>query len=157
MAANRKGGVLAYRAGLWVGGTVSFLAASLLMVQIRAKVFGGFPSGDWPRDGYTWHFLIAIVVALMVWVAVASLYRRLTGKSTSRCLSAVGMASAPMLGLVVTWSWYGLTGPQFHAPACTAYPVCHDSGPLLVLIWAAPWILWGLWSEYRLFREAVQR
>lgn len=39
--------------GLWVGLTVVFLLASLAMVQVRCKVTGGFPCGDWPKESYT--------------------------------------------------------------------------------------------------------
>jgi hypothetical protein len=144
-----------FGSGLWSGLVVAFLLASVGMVQIRAKVFGGYPSGDWPRDGYTWHFLPAFAAVTLLWVATARRYGHRAGTSLRTSLERVGRAASPMLGLVVAWSWYGLTGPEFHAAGgCDVYPLCHDTGRALIVIWSAPWMAWGLWNLRRLFRGA---
>lgn len=116
-------------AGIWVGLTVSFLLASLAMVQLRCKVTGGYPCGDWPRDGYTWQFWPAFLLLLLVWAATAAVWTRRAGRSFWRGVEAHGEAASPMLGLVVAWAWYGLTGPQFHPPACTTPVLCHVPCP----------------------------
>lgn len=144
-----------FRAGVWTGLVVCFLAASIGMVQIRAELFGGYPSGDWPRDGYTWHFVPAFAAAVLLWLAVAWWYRRSSGASVAIALERVGRAASPMLGLAIAWSWYGLTGPRFHAAGgCDVYPLCHDTGPGLIVVWSAPWLGWGLWNVIRLVRGA---
>lgn len=140
--------------GLWIGSAVTFLGASLAMVQIRSKVFGGFPSGDWPRDGYTWHFLPALILCLAVWVGAAHLWTRRHGGKLRDWMERLGRAAAPLLGLVVTWSWYGLTGRQFHAAhGCDTPILCHDVAPASVVIWSAPWMLWAGWRVWKLWRQ----
>lgn len=132
------------RTGLWVGATACFLVASLGMVQIRSKIYGGFPSGDWPRDGYTWHFLPALVLSLAVWLVAAHFWSKRHDPGLRQAMERLGEGTAPLLGLVVTWSWYGLTGPQFHAAGgCDTPVLCHDVTPASVVIWAAPWIIWA--------------
>lgn len=130
--------------GIWIGAASSFLVASLAMVQIRSKIFGGYPSGDWPEDGYTWHFLLGFGACLLVWAAVAMLWSRRRSTSFRHGLERVGVACAPLLGLVLAWSWYGLTGDQFHqAHGCDTYLLCHDVGPSPVVVWSAPWVIWA--------------
>lgn len=139
--------------GVWIGLTVSYLLASIGMVQVRAKVFGGYPSGDWPVDGYTWHFVPVFVLIVAAWWLVSVWVSRRRGLSIGTVFRALGSRASPMLGLVIAWSWYGLTGEQFHASGgCTTYPLCHDSGPFLILMWSAPWLLWG---GYRVIQYLV--
>lgn len=115
-------------AGYWVGLTVCGLLASLAMVQIRARLGGGFPRGDWPEYGYTWHFLPAFLGALGLWYVAARIWSRRRGLPTRSGLAALGLAASPMLGLVIAWCWYGLTGTQFHAAGGCRTPVlCHDT------------------------------
>jgi len=136
--------------GLWVGLTVAFLLASLAMVQLRCKMFEGFPCGDWPKHGYTWHFWPPFLLLLLLWFVAAQSWSRKRGRPLEEGLRAYGEAAAPMLGLVLTWAWYGLTGPAFHAPACTVPLLCHDAMPFSVLIWSLPWLLWGGWYLVRI-------
>jgi len=137
-------------AGIWIVLTVSFLLAGIGMVQVRAKLFGGYPSGDWPVDGFTWHFVPVFLLVVAGWWVAAAWAGRGKGLSTGDALRRLGLEASPMLGLVIAWSWYGLTGEQFHAAGgCTTYPLCHDSGPLLILVWSAPWLLWGGWRVVR--------
>lgn len=141
-------------AGVWIGLTVSFLLASIGMVQVRAKVFGGYPSGDWPMHGYTWHFVPVFLLIVGGWWILSAWTGRRRRRPTREVFRDLGDRASPLLGLVVAWSWYGLTGEQFHASGgCTTYPLCHDSGPFLILIWSAPWILWG---GYRVARYLTQ-
>lgn len=144
-----------FASGLWTGLIVTFLLASLGMVQMRAKLFEGFPSGDWPRHGYTWHFLPAFAMATFLWFLAAWRYGRGSRAALSVALERVGRAASPMLGLVIAWSWYGLTGSQFHASGgCHIYPLCHDSGPGLILVWSAPWVVWGVFNVIRVIRRS---
>lgn len=132
-------------AGYWIGLVGCALLAGLGMVQLRSWL-GAYPSGDWPVHGITWHLAPALAVALSLWWTAAQLL--------GRPLEAVGRAAAPLLGLVVTWTWYGVTDPDFHAAGgCDVYPICHDSGPFLVVWWAAPWFIWAAWRIYRLQRS----
>lgn len=142
--------------GLWIGATACFLVASLAMVQIRRKIFGGFPSGDWPLDGYTWHFFPALGLCLAAWALGAHLWSRSNGRGLRDGMERLGVAAAPLLGLVVTWSWYGLTGPQFHAAhGCETPVLCHDVTPASVLIWSGPWVLWGGWRAWKMWRQSA--
>jgi len=141
--------------GLWIGVTVISLASSLAMVQIRCRLFSGYPCGDWPNHGYTWHFWPPFLFMLLVWVVAARAWSRQGQQSLVKGLDAHGKASSPALGLVVAWGWYGLTGPQFHAPACTTPVLCHDVLPLGILIWSAPWIVWGAWQILALWRRPL--
>lgn len=149
---ERKGG----SPGLWIGAAASFLVASLAMVQIRSKIFGGFPSGDWPKDGYTWHFVPALALCVLVWVLAGHLWSRREGRDGATLregMERLGVAAAPLLGLVITWSWYGLTGPQFHeAHGCTTPVLCHDVTPGSVVILSAPWVLWAGWKLWQAWR-----
>lgn len=139
-------------AGIWIGLVSSFLVASLGMVQVRAKIFGGYPSGDWARDGYTWHFLLPFAACLLLWWLAARVWSRRASCSLRVGLEAIGRASAPLLGLVTAWSWYGLTGDQFHlAHGCDTYLLCHDVGPAPIVVWSAPWILWAGYRWWRLW------
>ncbi len=136
--------------GLWVGLTVAFLLASLAMVQIRCKVFGGFPCGDWPAHGYTWHFWPPFL--LLLWFVAARAWSGRHGQPLRKGFRVHGEAASPMLGLVLAWAWYGLTDPQFHSPACTIPVVCHDVMPFSIVIWSLPWFAWaslGIWRAWR--------
>lgn len=134
----------AWSVGLWSGLVSSFLVASLGMVQVRSKIFGGFPSGDWPKDGYTWHFLPVFLGCLVLWAFGAWLWSNREAASWQAGLQALGRAAAPLLGLVTAWSWYGLTGDQFHAAhGCDIYVLCHDVGRAPIVVWSAPWLIWA--------------
>ena len=139
-------------AGLWIGLVVAALLSSLAMVEIRCKVFGIPPCGDWPKLGYTWHFWPPFAVILLAWVLGARLWSERRRLSLVDGLVSHGLAVAPMLGLVVAWGWFGLTGPQFHAPACTMPILCHDAMRLSIVIWSAPWTIWGMWNIGSLWR-----
>lgn len=81
--------------GLWVGLTVAFLLTSLAMVQIRCKVFGGFPCGDWPVHGYTWHFWPPF---LLLWFVAARTWSRRRGQPLKEGLRVHSEAASPTLG-----------------------------------------------------------
>ncbi len=139
--------------GIWIGLTVAFLLASLGMVQLRCKVTGGYPCGDWPRDGYTWHFWPAFLTILFIWLLAAQLWSRRRRRELGEALRAHGEAASPMLGLVLAWAWYGLTGPQFHRPDCTTPILCHDAAPFSIAVWSLPWVVWGAWQIAVLWRH----
>lgn len=136
-------------AGFWVGFTVCFLLASLSMVQLRCKFTGGFPCGDWPKHGYTWHFWPSFLLFLFLWFLAAQVWSRRRGRALREGLRVHGEAASPMLGLVLAWAWYGLTGPQFHYPNCTVPLLCHDTVPFSVLVWSLPWLVWGGWRLWQ--------
>ena len=138
--------------GLWIGVTAASLVASLAMVQIRCKFSENFACGDWPWDGYTWHFWPPFLLLLLVWTRAARVWSQRVSRSMYEGLCAHGEAASPMLGLVVAWGWYGLMGRQFHAPACTIPVLCHDAMPLSIVLWSAPWIVWGVWRISLLWR-----
>jgi hypothetical protein len=123
------------------------------MVQLRCKVTGGFPCGDWPRDGYTWHFWPAFLTIFFIWFLAAEAWSRRRGRTLGDGLRAHGEAGSPMLGLVLAWAWYGLTGPQFHPPNCTAPLLCHDTLPFSIAVWGFPWMFWGAWQIVVLWRH----
>ena len=138
-------------AGLWIGLVVAGLLGSLAMVEIRCKLFGIGRCGDWPELGYTWHFWPPFLLLLFVWVVGGRLWNSRRGRSLREGLAAHGHAAGPMLGLVVAWSWWALTGPQFHKAACTAPVLCHDVMRLSILLWSGPWVVWGLWNITQLW------
>ena len=140
--------------GVWVGLTVVFLWASLAMVQLRCKVTGGFPCGDWPKDGYTWHFWPPFLLLLLLWFVAARLWRQRFGQALGEGVRAHGEAASPMLGLVLAWTWYGLTGPQFHFPECTVPLLCHDTLPFSIVIWSVPWVVWGALNILAIWRTS---
>jgi len=138
--------------GIWMGLVASFLLASLAMVQFRCRITGGFPCGDWPKDGYTWHFWPPFLLLLFGWLVAGRLWSQRGGCPLAEGLGAQGAAVSPMVGLVLAWAWYGLTGPQFHRPACTIPVICHDVLPGSVAVWSLPWILWSIGRLVRLWR-----
>jgi hypothetical protein len=140
--------------GYWVGLTVSVLLASLSMVQIRSKLFDGFPTGDWAEHGYTWHFIPPFLIVLGVWYVAALVWSRRRGFPARVGLAALGSAASPMLGLVIAWDWYALTGTQFHAAGGCHTPVlCHDALPHAIAVWAGPWIAWGAFRIWKMWRR----
>lgn len=142
--------------GIWIGLTVCFLLASIGMVQVRSRVFGGYPLGDWPAHGYTWHFLPVFLGLVGGWWFLSLWVSRRSECPLGDVFRALGDRASPMLGLAVAWSWYGLTGEQFHASGgCRTYPLCHDSGPFLIFVWSAPWLLWGGYRIIRLLAGEV--
>ncbi len=143
-------------AATWAGLTVNFLLASLAMVQFRCKISGGYPCGDWPTDGYTWHFWPVFLVLCLLWLIGARLWSRRRGRPFAEGFQAYGEAASPMLGLTLTWAWYGLTGPQFHPPACTVPLLCHDVLPGSVALWGLPWIAWGTVRVLRVSGRAAE-
>lgn len=125
------------------------------MVQMRCRLTGGYPCGDWPRDGYTWQFWPPFVVILAVWAASASVLARRSSLGWIAAADTLGETAAPMLGLVLTWAWYGLTGERFHNKGgCTVPILCHDVLPMSLVIWSGPWIFWGAWRLVSLWRRA---
>ena len=143
------------RVGLWVGLTTAFLISSLAMVQLRCKVTGGYPCGDWPLHGYTKEFWPSFLVALAAWGLAARLRAHRTRSVWAHALDEMGRASAPMLGLVLAWVWYGLTGDAFHpAGGCTIPVLCHDVMPSAIVVWAGPWVIWGSWRVVSLLKAA---
>ena len=144
-------------AGLWVGLVAVALLSSLAMVQIRCKLFGIAPCGDWPQIGYTWHFWPPFILLVAVWATGAWVWSSRRERLLVDGLGAHGLASAPMLGLVVAWSWFALTGSQFHAPSCTTPVLCHDAMRLSIAIWSGPWIAWGLWNIVGLWRASPKK
>lgn len=138
--------------GVWIGLTVSYLFASLAMVQIRCKVTGGFPCGDWPVHGYTWHFWPPFLSVLLLWFFAGRVWSRRFGRRQWEALCTLGEAVSPMLGLVLAWCWYGLTGPRFHLPDCTVPLLCHDSFPAGILVWSLPWCAWAAWRSVSIWR-----
>lgn len=140
-------------AGLFVGITIAFFLSSLMMVQLRCKFSAGFPCGDWPRHGYTWHFWPAFFLVLGLWLALAKMWSHRTSRSYFDALRLHGDAAGPMLGLVIAWAWYGLVGPEWHRPACTVPLLCHDTVPFSIAIWSFPWIAWGAWRIRAMWRR----
>ena len=138
--------------GIWIGLTVSFLLASIAMVQLRCKVTGGYPCGDWPRDGYTWHFLPPFLLLLLLWSLAAQALAVRTRQRWADMVSLLGETVSPMLGLILAWAWYGLTGPQFHPPKCTVPLLCHDVVRSGIVFWSLPWVIWGMYSLVGLWR-----
>ncbi len=130
-------------AGIWIGLSVAFLLGSLSMVQLRCKVASGYPCGDWPQNGYTWQFWPPFLLCLVLWVVAGQMWGKRRGRPFWEGLSAHGEAASPMLGLILSWIWYGLTGPQFHPPACTVPLLCHDIVPKSIVVWSLPWVVWG--------------
>jgi hypothetical protein len=140
-------------AATWAGITVIFLLASLTMVQLRCRVTGGYPCGDWPKDGYTWHFWPVFLGLCFFWLVGAWVWSRGRGRSLAEGFDAYGNAASPMLGLTLTWSWYGLSGPQFHPPKCGIPVLCHDVLPGSMALWALPWIVWAAARLISLWRK----
>ena len=138
--------------GIWIGVTAASLMASLAMVQMRCKLPGNLPCGDWPADGYTWHFWPPFILLLVIWSVASRVWGRRHGRSIAESLRVHGEAVSPALGLLVSWGWYGLTGPQFHPPACATPILCHDAMPLSIVVWSAPWLAWSGWRIVRLWR-----
>lgn len=64
------------KAATWAGITVVFLLASLTMVQLRCRVTGGYPCGEWPRDGYTWHVWPVFLGLCLLWLSSARVWSR---------------------------------------------------------------------------------
>jgi len=128
-----------------VGFSVAFLLSSLAMVQLRCRLFEGFPCGDWSQHSYTWHFWPPFLLLLLLWLVAAERWSRQRRRPFADGVQVHRDAAAPMLGLVLVWAWYGLTGSTFHPPACTAPLRCHDTVPAGVLIWSLTWLAWGRW------------
>lgn len=133
--------------GVWIGLTVGGLLSGIGMVQLRCKT-GAYPCGDWPRHGFTWHFLVVFALFVMGWWL-------LTRRSRSS-FNETGLAMAPMLGLAVAFSWYGLTGAQFHAPICDTPILCHDAMRGSIIIWSSPWLILGAVSISRLLSKKTK-
>lgn len=131
--------------GILIGLTICFLASGIGMVQLRCKgpLAGDFPCGDWPRDGFTYHFWLALLPTLGVWSLAATSWANRAHRSLLDGLAELGETASPMLGMILGWSWYGLTGDQFHLPACKTPILCHDVVRSSLVIWISPWILWA--------------
>lgn len=137
------------KAGLFIPPVATFFLASMLMVQARCRT-GDYPCGDWPRDGFTWHIIPIYIAGILAW-GFASIYiSRQHDTGLLEAANMVGDASAPFLGLALGFSWYGLTGDEFHAPECTTPVVCHDAAWWSLLVWIVPFLAWGSWSVIKL-------
>lgn len=117
--------------GLWYAVISAFLVAILGMVQVRSKIFGGFPTGDWPKDRYARRFPPIISLCVLLWAAAAWQSERKGAIPLSESLKSLGGAVAPLLRLITALSSYGLKASQFDANTAAKSTRC-------VTAWCGP-------------------
>lgn len=118
---------------------------------MRCKLTQDYPCGDWPVHGYTWHFIPPFLLVLASWLLLARLVSWRNRIPVADAAAQVGSATSPLLGLTISWSWYGFTGPAFHPPICEFPILCHDVLSASILVWTTPWIIWAGWRTLQLF------
>lgn len=130
------------------------------MVKLRCRT-APYPCGFMSfTGGFTWHFLVGVVVFLGAWGLSAALLHRVRPLGWATWMECVGRAGGPLLGLWVAVIWetlpVGIIHPPSYGGPCPDLPViCHDL-PFLgfggLLWWTAPfgaWTMVTLWTDLK--------